>query len=166
MDDAFEFARRHETELNGRQREILALIARGHTNPEIAELLGLTLSAAKWNVSEILAKLGLETREDAAAYWAWRQRPAVRAGRWMRAVGGLPLAAKWAAAGAAGALAVGATALLWAGRDGETTTAATPPFVLEATIRVTENASGAGTRVSFSTVRWWFRDATHYRWEI
>ncbi|MCK9517751.1 MAG: LuxR C-terminal-related transcriptional regulator [Dehalococcoidia bacterium] len=46
--------------LNERQQTVLALIAKGKTNPEIAESLGMTLDGAKWNVSEILGM----TRDD------------------------------------------------------------------------------------------------------
>lgn len=58
-----------------RQREVLALIARGQTNPQIAEALGVSLAGAKWHVSEVLSKLGVETREDAAEYWRSRRGP-------------------------------------------------------------------------------------------
>lgn len=51
--------------LTPRQREVLDLIARGKTNGEIAEQLGITLDGAKFHVREILAKLG----EEAAAWW-------------------------------------------------------------------------------------------------
>ena len=40
-----------------RQREVLDLIARGRSNTEIAEDLGLSLAGAKWHVSEVLSKL-------------------------------------------------------------------------------------------------------------
>lgn len=58
---------RHE--LTARQREVLALISRGHTNPEIAERLGISLEGAKHHVSEILSKLGVSSREEAAEWW-------------------------------------------------------------------------------------------------
>lgn len=63
-------------ELTDRQREILRLIAAGKTNGEIAERLGISLDGAKYHVSEIIAKLGVASREDAAEWWrkriSWR----------------------------------------------------------------------------------------------
>ena len=56
-----------------REREVLELVARGHTNGEIAEALGISFATAKWHVSELISKLGVESREDVAAYWR-RQR--------------------------------------------------------------------------------------------
>lgn len=56
-----------------RQREVLALIARGHTNGEIAERLGVSLEGAKWHVREIMSKLNIDRREQAAEYWRTRR---------------------------------------------------------------------------------------------
>src|SRR5688572_7367932 len=72
----FDDTRQRERELNDRQRRVLDLIEKGHTNREIADILGMTVDGAKWNVSEILGKLALDSREDAAEYWRWRQRRA------------------------------------------------------------------------------------------
>lgn len=55
--------------LTQRQRDVLRLIADGRTNPEIAETLGVSLAGAKWHVSEVLSRLGVESREDAAEIW-------------------------------------------------------------------------------------------------
>ena len=55
--------------LTGRQREVLALIARGYTNPQIADALGVTIDGAKWHVREIMSKLGVDSREEAAEWW-------------------------------------------------------------------------------------------------
>ncbi|MGK2964804.1 MAG: helix-turn-helix domain-containing protein, partial [Tepidiformaceae bacterium] len=46
--------------LTGRQREVLNLIARGYTNPQIADALGVSIDGAKWHVREILSKLGVD----------------------------------------------------------------------------------------------------------
>lgn len=56
-------------QLTSRQREVLRLIAKGHTNGEIAEQLGISLDGAKWHVSEIITRLGVATRDEAADYW-------------------------------------------------------------------------------------------------
>lgn len=52
-----------------RKRQVLALMARGKTNAEIAETLGVSLAGAKWHVSEVLSILGVDSREEAAEYW-------------------------------------------------------------------------------------------------
>ncbi|MCL4241214.1 MAG: helix-turn-helix transcriptional regulator, partial [Dehalococcoidia bacterium] len=105
----FAAAEAHEHELNERQRGVLDLLVQGKTNGEIAATLGITLDGAKWNVSEILGKLGLATREEAADYWRWRNRHGRGA---LRALRGLaaPAALKWAAGGVA-AVAVAAIAV-------------------------------------------------------
>ena len=56
-------------QLTDRQREVLKLMASGRTNPEIADLLGVSLSGAKWHVSEVISRLGVETREEATEVW-------------------------------------------------------------------------------------------------
>ena len=59
----------HGTELTEREREILALIARGESNREIGEALYITEGTVKNHVSNILSKLGLRDRTQ-AALWA------------------------------------------------------------------------------------------------
>jgi predicted ATPase/DNA-binding CsgD family transcriptional regulator len=53
--------------LTRREREVLALVAAGKTDPEIAELLRVGRRTAESHVSAILSKLGVETRAAAAA---------------------------------------------------------------------------------------------------
>ncbi|MDZ5588869.1 response regulator transcription factor [Enterococcus cecorum] len=55
-------------ELTNREREVLDLIAQGKSNQEIAEILFITLKTVKTHVSNILAKLGVEDRTQAAIY--------------------------------------------------------------------------------------------------
>lgn len=55
-------------ELTEREREVLALVARGYTNKQIAEALYVTEKTARNHVSHILDKLGLSRRSEAAAY--------------------------------------------------------------------------------------------------
>ena len=50
-----------------RQREVLGLLARGCSNPDIARELGISLDGAKWHVSEVMSLLGVSSREAAAA---------------------------------------------------------------------------------------------------
>lgn len=58
----------HPDILTPREWDVLTLVREGLTNPQIAERLGITMDAAKYHVSEILSKLGVETREEAAAW--------------------------------------------------------------------------------------------------
>lgn len=55
-------------ELSSRELEVLRLIARGLENAEIAKELGISPRTAKNHVSNILAKLGLPSRIQAAIY--------------------------------------------------------------------------------------------------
>jgi DNA-binding NarL/FixJ family response regulator len=55
--------------LTEREREVLALVGRGLANKEIAYELGLTERTARTYVSNILGKLGLQSRTQ-AALWA------------------------------------------------------------------------------------------------
>jgi two-component system NarL family response regulator len=53
-------------ELTGREVEVLELIARGRSNREIGEALGIAEGTVKTHVNGILAKLGARDRTDAA----------------------------------------------------------------------------------------------------
>ncbi|HET9968667.1 MAG TPA: AAA family ATPase [Streptosporangiaceae bacterium] len=53
--------------LTEREREILALLASGRSNPQIAESLFISPKTASVHVSNILAKLGVDSRVEAAA---------------------------------------------------------------------------------------------------
>jgi DNA-binding NarL/FixJ family response regulator len=55
--------------LTEREREVLALVAKGHSNKEIATLLDITERTARTHVSNILGKLDLASRTQ-AALWA------------------------------------------------------------------------------------------------
>jgi uncharacterized protein YjbI with pentapeptide repeats/DNA-binding CsgD family transcriptional regulator len=98
-------------EWSAREREVLDLIARGHTNGEIAEDLGISFATAKWHVSELITKLGVSSREEVAAYWRRERGPRRSIGRLLHAVAGLS-ALKVAAGGAtvAGLAVVGGAA--------------------------------------------------------
>ncbi len=52
--------------LTGREREVLAQIAEGHSNREIARLLRVSEKTVKTHVSSVLAKLGVADRTQAA----------------------------------------------------------------------------------------------------
>lgn len=60
-----------------RERDVLDELVRGRTNYEIAQRLGISLDGVKWHIREILSKLAVSSREEAAAYWSgqrgWRR---------------------------------------------------------------------------------------------
>jgi len=60
------------TELTEREMEVLKLIAKGQSNSEIAESLVISVNTVKGHVSNILSKLHLADRTQAAVY-AWQQ---------------------------------------------------------------------------------------------
>jgi len=60
------------TDLTEREFEVLKLIAQGHPNQEIADLLYVSVGTIKGHVSNILSKLQLADRTQAAVY-AWRE---------------------------------------------------------------------------------------------
>jgi DNA-binding NarL/FixJ family response regulator len=55
-------------DLTEREREVLALVARGYTNKQIADALYVSEKTARNHVSHILEKLGLSRRSEAAAF--------------------------------------------------------------------------------------------------
>jgi DNA-binding NarL/FixJ family response regulator len=56
-----------ELGITDREREVLALLAQGRTNREIAQTLVITEKTASVHVSHILAKLDVRNRGEAAA---------------------------------------------------------------------------------------------------
>jgi DNA-binding CsgD family transcriptional regulator len=51
------------SELSPQQREVALLLAQGKTNPEIAEVLGLTLNTASYHVKQVYLRLHVNNRE-------------------------------------------------------------------------------------------------------
>lgn len=60
------------TQLTDREMEVLTLIAKGHTNQKIAEELVISVGTVKGHVSNILSKLHLADRTQAAVF-AWQE---------------------------------------------------------------------------------------------
>jgi NarL family two-component system response regulator LiaR len=59
------------TDLSEREKQVLALLAGGLSNPEIADQLAVSVAAVKYHVSSILSKLGAANRTEAVAL-AWQ----------------------------------------------------------------------------------------------
>jgi DNA-binding NarL/FixJ family response regulator len=51
--------------LTGREREVLALVAAGYTNPGVASTLRITVGTVKKHVENITVKLGAHNRAHA-----------------------------------------------------------------------------------------------------
>jgi two-component system response regulator NreC len=57
-----------EDPLSDREREVLRLLALGHTNQEIAKMLYISVRTAETHRAHIMQKLRLQTRADLVAY--------------------------------------------------------------------------------------------------
>ena len=107
-------------QLTARQHEVLALVAKGATNAEIAAALGVSLDGAKWHLREIFARLGVDSREEAAEAWRRHRSLAARTRRGAHALlGWTAMKAVAASTGVAGIAAGGiVVALAVAGGGG------------------------------------------------
>ncbi|HUH14569.1 MAG TPA: helix-turn-helix transcriptional regulator, partial [Gaiellaceae bacterium] len=54
--------------LSDREREVLHLLALGHTNQEIADMLFISVRTAETHRAHIMRKLGLTTRAELVRY--------------------------------------------------------------------------------------------------
>lgn len=95
--------------LTERQEHILRLVARGHTNTEIADELGISLNGVKWHIRELFSKYGVDSREELSEAWQESRRPVNRMRGWARGLAfGLPL--KVTAGGTAATVVLGVAA--------------------------------------------------------
>ena len=69
---------RHPDVLTPRQWEVLRLVREGLSNEEIARRLGISTDGAKFHVSEILSKLGVTSRGEAARWDEDHERQTTR----------------------------------------------------------------------------------------
>ena len=65
-----ERSERDEFELTPRERDVLALMAEGASNKQIARQLGISVHTAKFHVASVLEKLDATGRTDAVAHAA------------------------------------------------------------------------------------------------
>ena len=96
---------RHPGILTPAERRVLDELREGGTNAEIAARLGIGAETVKTHVSTMLSKLGLENRQQLAA---WREPPRGRRRRWAFAPLAVPFPLKVAGGIAGGAVAVAA----------------------------------------------------------
>jgi DNA-binding CsgD family transcriptional regulator len=137
-----------------RQRQVLDLIVKGKSNGEIAEALGLSLDGVKWHMREILSKLGVESRTEAAEYWRRRNGLPSRFARSWRAAVGLSLG-QAAAIGAAAAVCLGAAlvAVLFLRNGGDDEAAAVPTETRPSTATAFATTAPTGTQAATATPR-------------
>ena len=135
----------HPDILTPREWQVLDLIDQGLTNDEIARRLGISFDGAKFHVSEILSKLGVSSRHDAAAAAYGHRRGVARRLTAVLPVISLSKAGKLIAAGAiaaaAGALAILIALVLLSDDAGEA-------FAYYPALYVLDLESGEVTRVA------------------
>jgi DNA-binding NarL/FixJ family response regulator len=56
-------------ELSAREWDVLALVAQGLTNPQIAEALSVSENTIKFHLQNIFQKLAVNNRTEAAGYY-------------------------------------------------------------------------------------------------
>jgi Tol biopolymer transport system component/DNA-binding CsgD family transcriptional regulator len=136
----------HPEVLTPREQEVLDLLRRGLTNEQIAERLGISRDGAKFHVSQILSRLGVTTRHEAALWDAATHQP-----WWKKAMavlpfpGSLKLGAKIAGGAVVASAVAGIALFVWLvlsqDIDGDR------PFSLFPGLYVVDADTGAMTRL-------------------
>ncbi len=133
---------------------MLDLIARGKTNDQIARELGISLDGAKWHVREILAKLDVSSREEAAMWWRARERLGPRL---HRLTGALFSGSGWKLAGGAALLcAAGGAAfvLVLLARNGTSDAAPSTSEISPASVTPAATVGQVGFALCSLTTDW------------
>jgi DNA-binding CsgD family transcriptional regulator len=143
----------HPDILTPRQWEILDLLRLGYSDQQIADALDLTLAGAKYHVSEILTKLNVSSREQAAAWQPSQPHPP-----WWRRALALSLAVKLAGAAIVAAAVVGIGLLAYGVAVGGSDEAAfeplnLPPPITPPTLTREQAAAIAGETFEMGDVR-------------
>ena len=68
-DEALLVEEHHVGRLTAREREVLAWVARGKRNAEVAEVLSLSPGTVRRHLQNVYAKLGVNTRTAAVAHF-------------------------------------------------------------------------------------------------
>src|SRR3990172_6542647 len=123
-------------DLTQRERQVLDLVRLGLTNEEIAGRLSISEAGVKYHVSQILSRLGVASREEAAAAVSHHVAEAFQPRRRRWAV--LVVAAKAAGAAMVLAAVAGLGVLAWGvletSDDGTTSSLTVPTFTPSAEI--------------------------------
>jgi DNA-binding CsgD family transcriptional regulator len=59
----------HDRTLTAREREVLALVAAGHSTPSIAEQLGIAQGTVKAHLTSVYKKIPVQNRVQATRYY-------------------------------------------------------------------------------------------------
>lgn len=59
------------SELSNREREVIGLLAKGHSNNEIGEVLFISCNTVRNHLANAYSKIGVKTAREAVA-WAWK----------------------------------------------------------------------------------------------
>lgn len=129
---------------------MLDLIAKGYTNPQIGDRLGITLDGAKWHVSEVLSKLGVNSREDAAAYWRAHNRPLAKLQRALAGLGGTAWLRWGGASGLAAVVGIVVVAIVF--REGDGAQSAVEPTSYPNEAPPDEATSGDGPAIVYARI--------------
>lgn len=161
----------HPDILTPREWEVLELLRQSLTNEEIAQRLDISVPGVKYHVSEILSKLHVSSREEAASWQPEEQTPSV----WRRALAIPLIGARAGSIAIVSAAIIGIGVLVWAfvsvGGTDDTPAVANPPdpstsLHLDVSPAPTSQASPAADReivgTSYLTANQAIVYATHF----